>query len=399
MATHNLDNTGKDFDEYVHLESYAAILLLISALIALVINNTPWHSSYVHLLKSDVIVNIGSIHFNAHSIWYWINDGLMALFFLLVGLEMKREMCVGELKAISQVMLPLVGAIGGMVIPAAVFFAVNASHPVYLDGWAIPVATDIAFSLGILALLGSRLPTSLKVFLTALAIFDDMGAVLIIAIFHTQDIKQIFLLLSLVVYLVMWIVNRSGVDKIWVFLLLGVVLWVCVFQSGIHPTLAGIATAFVVPLRSNKKTDYSPLKTLESNLHLWVAFGVLPIFAFANAGVSFAGMTWQHLLNRLSLGIALGLFVGKQIGVWGTSYLTIRFGLAKRPSGMSNMNLYGLSLLAGMGFTMSLFIGSLAFPGLSSEVERQIRIGVLSGSFLSGLLGYFILLFSNKKTK
>ena len=286
MATHNLDHTGKDFDEYVHLESYAAILLLISALIALVINNTPWHSSYVQILKSDVIVNIGFIHFNAHSIWYWINDGLMALFFLLVGLEMKREMCVGELKAISQVMLPLVGAIGGMLVPAVVF-AVNASHPVYLDGWAIPVATDIAFSLGILALLGSRLPPSLKVFLTALAIFDDMGAVLIIAIFHTQDIKQIFLLLSLLVYLVMWVVNRSGVDKIWVYLLLGAVLWVCVFQSGIHPTLAGIATAFVIPLRSNKKTDYSPLKTLESNLHLWVAFGVLPIFAFANAGVSF----------------------------------------------------------------------------------------------------------------
>jgi Na+:H+ antiporter, NhaA family len=399
LSGHELGNTGKDFDDYVHLESYSAILLLVSALIALVLNNTHWRVYYEQLLYSNVNVDIGFIHFHAHTIWSWINDGLMAFFFLLVGLEMKREMCEGELKAISQVMLPLIGAIGGMVIPAAVFLCVNLSHPVNLDGWAIPVATDIAFSLGILALLGSRMPTSLKVFLTALAIFDDMGAVLIIAIFHTHDIKQIFLLLSLLVYMVMWIVNRLDVDKVWVYLLLGAVLWVCVFQSGIHPTLAGIATAFVVPLKSNKKLNHSPLKTLEHNLHLWVAFGVLPIFAFANAGVSFSGLSWGQLLNPLTLGIALGLFLGKQIGVMGASYLTIRLGLAKRPKGMSNMNLYGLSLLAGMGFTMSLFIGSLAFTDPLKELEPQIRIGVLAGSFLSGVIGYLVLLYSNKGPK
>jgi Na+:H+ antiporter, NhaA family len=384
--------SGKDFDHYVKLETYSAILLVVSALAALVVSNTGFYHYYHDILHGKHALNFGSLDLGKHSVLHFINDGLMALFFLLVGLEMKREMISGELKTRAKMMLPVVAAVGGMVVPALIFIVMNLSHPEHMSGWAIPVATDIAFSLGILSLIGSRVPSSLKVFLTALAIFDDLGAVIIIAVYYTQHIHQIFLLFSLMLCVVLWLINRSNVDQIWVYLLIGFLLWFCILLSGVHPTLAGIAVAFAVPMRGAKKTNRSPLKILEKKLHLWVTFGVLPLFAFANAGVHFSDLTWADVLSPLTMGIAVGLFVGKQLGIFGFSFAAIKCGLARRPAGMTNRHLYGLSLLAGMGFTMSLFIGSLAF-GDSDSFGPSIRTGVLIGSFASAVLGYLILRF------
>jgi Na+:H+ antiporter, NhaA family len=385
---------GKDFNEYVKLETYSAVLLFVAAILALIIDNTSLSQYYDKILYSKHSLDFGAWHLGKHSILLWVNDGLMTLFFLLVGLEMKREMSVGELRSVSQIMLPIVAALGGMFIPVLIFFMFIHSGP-ELNGWAIPIATDIAFSLGVLSLLGKRIPPSLKVFLTALAIFDDMGAVIVIAIFHTHNISQLFLFLSLLLCIVLWVLNRNRVYSLWPYLLVGLLLWVFVLKSGIHPTLAGIAVAFSIPLRC-KGEKISPLKKLESNLHLWVAFGVLPLFAFVNAGVSFIGLTWSQFFNSLSLGIAAGLFLGKQIGITGFSYLFVKLKFAKLPQNVSFLQLYGVSLLAGMGFTMSLFIGNLAFDE-SLMFEPNVRIGVLLGSLLSGLAGYLVLLFSAKK--
>ena len=388
--------SGKDFDHYVKLETYSAILLVIAAVAALVVSNTGLYHYYHDILHGKYSLDFGSLHLGMHSVLHWINDGLMTLFFLLVGLEMKREMLVGALKTKAKMMLPIVAAIGGMVVPALVFVGMNWSHPEHMNGWAIPIATDIAFSLGILSLIGSRVPSSLKVFLTALAIFDDLGAVIVIAAFYTQNIHQIFLLFSLMLCVVLWLLNRGNVDQIWVYLVVGFILWLCVLESGIHPTLAGIAVAFAVPIKGSKKPNRSPLKILEKKLHLWVTFGVLPIFAFANAGVHFSDLSWSDLVSPLTLGITVGLFFGKQIGIFGLSYCAIKYGIAKRPTGMTNLHLYGLSLLAGMGFTMSLFIGGLAF-GDNNLFEPNIRTGVLMGSFASAVFGYLILRFGKSQ--
>jgi Na+:H+ antiporter, NhaA family len=386
--------TGKDFNQYVKLETYSAILLFAAAILALIVDNSGWSHYYHTLLYDKRSLDFGSWHLGRHSISLWVSDGLMTLFFLLVGLEMKREMCVGELKSMSQIMLPIIAALGGMILPVVFFFIFNSSHPQHIRACAIPIATDIAFSLGVLALLGKRIPPALKVFLTALAIFDDMGAVIVIAVFYTTGISQVFLLLSFVLCVILWLLNRNKIVILWPYLFVGVLLWFCVLKSGVHPTLAGIATAFAIPIKG-KTRAMSPLKKLEHKLHLWVTFGVLPIFAFVNAGVSLIDLTMKQLLNPLSMGIASGLFFGKQLGVFLFSLLFIKLKLAHLPKGVNYRQLYGVGMLAGMGFTMSLFIGNLAFD--TSTFEPKIRLGVLLGSLLSGVFGYLLLRFSSKK--
>ena len=383
------------FREFIKLESSAGIILFCTAVLALIVNNTPWHTYYEAFFQLPFSIKIGSWGLEK-PLLLWVNDGFMAIFFLLVGLEIKYELVEGELNTFSKALLPALAAVGGMVVPALIYLAFNHANPDVMRGWAIPTATDIAFSLGILSVLGSRIPMSLKVFLTALAIFDDLGAIVVIAIFYTHQISFTMLLLSIALILILVIMNRSNVTHQAAYLIIGFILWVCVLKSGVHATLAGIFVAFAIPLKNKKNPGRSPLKALEHTLHPWVAFAILPIFAFANAGVSFSGLSFSHLFSALPLGIAAGLFFGKQIGIWGVSMLAIKCKIARFPEGMTNLGLYGVSALAGVGFTMSLFIGGLAF-GDSHEYAVFVRFGVLLGSILSGILGYFVLHFLHPK--
>ena len=319
----------------------------------------------------------------------WVNELWMAVFFFLVGLEVKREFVEGELSSRSQAMLPAAAALGGMLVPAGIYALINAGDAVALRGWAIPAATDIAFALGIVMLLGSRVPSSLKVFLTAVAIFDDLGAIVVIAVFYTADLSLSVLGLAAVGIVCLFILNRIGVRRADVYIVVGLAIWVCVLKSGIHATLAGVATALAIPMEDK---DGAPLAgALEHGLHPWVAFAVLPMFAFANAGVSLAGLSPGSLLNAIPLGIAAGLVVGKAVGVFGTSWLMIRTGLAAAPAGATSRQLFGVCVICGIGFTMSLFIGSLAFEGLDPSYETQLKFGVLAGSLIAGILGTLIL--------
>ncbi|TXN41465.1 Na+/H+ antiporter NhaA [Methylobacterium sp. WL30] len=368
-------------------EAGGGLILMVSAALALVIANSPAAPTYFAALKA---------YLGPLSVLHWINDALMAVFFLLVGLEIKREMLDGRLRTWPDRILPGVAAFGGMAAPALVYVAVNWHSPETLRGWAIPAATDIAFALGVLALLGSRVPVSLKVFLTALAIIDDLGAVLIIAAFYTADLSLPMLSGAAATFAVLFAMNKAGVSRLLPYLLIGAILWLFVLKSGIHATVAGVLLAFTIPLRlSIGKPDdpTSPLHKLEHALHPWSAYLVLPVFGFANAGVSLAGFDPKMLLDPVTLGVALGLFLGKQIGVFGFVLATVKLGLAQRPAHASWPQVYGVALLCGVGFTMSLFIGLLAFAN-APELEAETKIGVLVGSIGCMLLGALVLRFA-----
>jgi len=388
----NVIRKGTDgIADFLELESAGGLLLVAAAALALVCSNSPLRHAYDALLKIPVEMRFGSFAI-AKPLLLWINDGLMAIFFLLVGLEVKREVIEGELSTPAQIVLPVVAGLGGMVVPALIYFIFNRENGAALNGWAIPTATDIAFALGVLSLLGKRVPVSLKIFLTAVAIADDLGAIVIIALFYTAELSIAMLFLAAVAIAVLIALNLQKVTRIAPYIIVGVILWVFVLKSGVHATLAGVAIAFAVPLKTKNAQGSAPLHQLEHGLHPWVAFGVLPIFAFANAGVSFAGVTLTALAQPLPLGIAVGLFAGKLGGVCGASALLIRLGLAKLPEGASWLQLIGIAALCGVGFTMSLFIGSLAFDG--PDYFTPLRLGVIAGSTVSGVTGYLLLRFA-----
>lgn len=378
--------------EFLRLEAASGILLLVAAFLAMVAENTSANVYYDLLLETPVAIKIGGFEI-AKPLLLWINDGLMAIFFFLIGLEVKRELLAGELSEPSRIVLPIVAAIGGMAVPAAIYASVNWGDPVAIKGWAIPSATDIAFALGVLALLGSRIPQALKLFLMTLAIIDDLGAIIIIAVFYTADLSLSSLLVATVAAVVLFALNRKGVLSLAPYMLVGIVLWTAVLKSGVHATLAGVLTAFFIPFRKESGESQTQLEKLEHDLHSSVAYGILPLFAFANAGISFDGISIDSLLHPVPLGIAAGLFVGNQIGVFGFSWAAIKLGLAKLPQGVSWLQLYGAALLCGIGFTMSLFVASLAFEQGGPDYAVDDRLGILLGSFLSGILGYVVLRF------
>lgn len=375
---------------FFQLEAAGGIVLVLCAVLALVFANSMLSGLYDGFLNTPVIIQVGGLRLEKNLLLF-INDFLMAVFFLLVGLELKREALEGELSQPSQVLLPAVAAFGGMAVPAVIYTAFNWGNAEAMSGWAIPTATDIAFALGVLSLLGSRVPASLKLFLLTLAILDDLGAVIIIALFYTVELSTASLALAGLCIAVLFAMNIAGVRRLGPYLLIGVLLWTSVLKSGVHATLAGVVLGLTIPLRGSKNVDHSPLHTLEQALHPYVAYIILPLFAFANAGLNLAGLSVQALVSPVPLGIALGLLLGKPLGVFGLSWLTIQLGLAKRPEGASWMQLFGVALLCGIGFTMSLFVASLAFtPGAGDAVAAD-RMGILLGSLLSALLGYGLL--------
>lgn len=362
---------------------------MAASLLALIVANTPLNALYVSLLDMPVAIQVGALEI-AKPLLLWINDGLMAIFFFLVGLEIKREFLTGELSSPSRIILPTVAAIGGIAVPALIYVFINAGDAQNLSGWAIPTATDIAFALGILALLGSRVPVSLKILLTAIAIIDDLGAIVIIALFYTSDLSLVALLGAGVSIAALILANRLKVVRPAIYILLGVMLWVFTLKSGVHATLAGVVTALAIPMRPQNEGDKETvLEHLEHSLHPFVAFLILPVFAFANAGVSFVGISAESFVEPVKLGISLGLFAGKQIGVFAFLWLAIILRLSPMPEDATWRQLYAVALLCGVGFTMSLFIGGLAFE--HADFDAPIRLGVLTGSLLSGLCGYLLL--------
>lgn len=377
--------------EFMKLESASGILLVIAGLLALVAANTPLADAYNALLQLPFKIQLGTFELDKPLV-IWVNDLLMAIFFLLVGLEIKREVTMGELSSRAKVALPAIAAVGGMLVPAAIYAAVNWGDPVGIRGWAIPSATDIAFALGVLSLFGERVPVGLKIFLMTLAVLDDLGAIIVIALFYTSDLSLAALTLGAIAVAALAAMNRAGVMRIAPYILVGAALWVCVLKSGVHATLAGVVTALFVPARDPAHPDHPPLRTLEHALHPWVAFAILPIFAFANAGVSLAGLSLRDLLQPIPLGIVLGLVVGKQVGVFGFAWVAVKLGLARLPEGVGFRQVYGAAILCGIGFTMSLFIGMLAFENAASgEVIVIDRLGVLAGSLVSAVAGWLVL--------
>jgi NhaA family Na+:H+ antiporter len=380
---------------FFELESASGLLLIAAAVLAMTINNSPLSFLYSGLLDVPVAVQFGALQI-AKPLLLWINDGLMAVFFLLIGLEVKREVLEGQLKEPAQLVLPGAAAIGGMLVPALIYWAFNHNDPAAIGGWAIPMATDIAFALGVLALLGKRVPVSLKLFLMTLAIIDDLGAIIVIALFYSTELSTLSLIMAAVFISILLLMNRFGVSKLSPYLVVGTLLWVCVLKSGVHATLAGVILALCIPLRPSND-EPSPLATLEDALHPWVAFAILPIFAFANAGVPLGGLTLQSFLHPVPLGITAGLLAGKTLGVFGFTWLTIKTGLAKLPEGANWGQVLGLAILCGIGFTMSLFVGSLAFIPEISEYAGMDRVGILTGSALAALLGFAICYLSSRK--
>jgi NhaA family Na+:H+ antiporter len=385
---------SKPFKWFFRLEAASGLVLLIAAIIALVISNSNFSELYFDTLEQYLFIGINNFGLKL-SVHHWINDLLMAIFFFFVTLEIKREFIQGELSNLKKALLPIIGAVGGMVIPALVYVVINFDNKETLNGWAIPSATDIAFSLGILSLLGSRVPISLKIFLTALAIIDDLGAILIIAFFYSGDLSISYLSLILVSYIFLLILNKFGIKRFSPYLIIGAFMWFFTYKSGIHATIAGVLLASTIPHRIKDK-DFSLLIKLEHAISPYVAFMIMPIFAFANAGVSLDGLSMLSLLQPVPLGILLGLFVGKQVGVMIFSFIAVKIGAAQMPDNSSWLSLYGVSVLTGIGFTMSLFVGNLAFAENIQYIDG-VKIGVLAGSLLSTLFGYFILLFSSKK--
>jgi NhaA family Na+:H+ antiporter len=369
-------------------EAAGGIVLVVAAVLGLVLMNSPAGSLYEALLETHVPIGLAPFALDK-SVLHWINDGLMAIFFFLVGLEIKRELVVGELSTVKQASLPVIAALGGMLMPALIYTAVNWGDPVALRGWAIPAATDIAFAIGVLALLGDRIPAPLKIFLLALAIIDDLGAIIIIALFYTATLSWIALALAAFGIAALALLNRSGVTAVWPYLVIGLFIWVCVMESGVHATLAGVATALAVPLAPAPGHSEGTLERLELAIGPWVRFGVLPLFALANAGVPLAGITPAHVVSAIPMGIILGLLIGKPVGIFAFSLAAIKAGLAAKPDGATWPQLFGVAILGGIGFTMSLFIGMLAFT--DAERAAEIRIGVLLGSLASALAGYLFL--------
>ena len=384
----------KPFKYFFKLEAASGLVLLFAAILALIISNGNLSDYYFSTLEKYII--LGTKEFGLKlSVLHWINDVLMAIFFFFVSLEIKREFIQGELSNPKQAMLPIIGAVGGMAIPAAFYIAINYSDSTTLNGWAIPSATDSAFSLGVLSLLGKRVPISLKVFLTALAIIDDLGAIVIIAFFYSGNIEVKYLILMLLSLIILVSLNKFKIKSFIPFLIVGIFLWDFTHQSGIHATIAGVLLALTIP-HNVKNNKQSMLLKLEHGLSPYVAFGIMPIFAFANAGVSLEGLSFATLLNPVPLGIVLGLFFGKQIGVFVLSYISVKLKFADKPSGSTWPAFYAVSILTGIGFTMSLFVGNLAFAN-NLEYMDGVKIGVLTGSLLSTLFGYFLLLFFSKK--
>jgi NhaA family Na+:H+ antiporter len=375
--------------EFLRHESAGGILLVFAAVVAIGLQNSPFAPFYGALLETPMVVQIGAFEI-AKPLQLWINDGLMAMFFFLIGLELKREVLEGELATPAHAVLPALGALGGMAVPAIVYAAINQGDPVALRGWAIPTATDIAFALGVLLLLGNRVPTALKLFLMTLAVLDDLGAIVVIALFYTAELSMTSLAVAGSALLVLIVMNVRGVTSIAAYMLVGLVMWASVLKSGVHATLAGVVLALVIPLRV-PHGDRSPARSLEHDLQAMVAYVVLPLFAFANAGVPLAGISIGSLLAPVPLGIAAGLFVGKQVGVFAAAWLGIKLGIARLPSGVTFPQLYATSILCGIGFTMSLFIGSLAFEHAGQQHADTVRLGILVGSLFSALCGYALL--------
>jgi len=377
---------------FLQLESAGGLVLMAAAALALVAANSPLADYYDLFIETPVEVRIGRLEI-AKPLLLWVNDGLMAVFFFLVGLELKREILDGELSRPSNVLLPALGAVGGIVAPVGLYVLFNHGDPVGMNGWAIPAATDIAFALGILMILGKRVPLSLKVFLVSLAIFDDLGAIVIIALFYSGNLSTNALVVASVCLLILGYLNWRNVSSVPAYVFVGIIMWVAVLKSGVHATLAGVALAMFIPMRSRDEPERSPLRELEHDLHTVVAFGVLPLFAFVNAGISFAGMSVADLLHPVSLGIATGLFAGKQLGVFLLCLVAVKAGIARLPDGASWGSLYGVAILSGVGFTMSLFIDSLAFENLPADAvfDFDARLGILLGSLASGVLGYIVL--------
>lgn len=396
---------AREFAHFIRLEAAGGVLLVIAAVLALAVANSPLADGYRDLFATPMQIRVGALDLHK-PLLLWINDGLMAIFFLLVGLELKREMIDGQFAEKSQMLLPGLCALAGMAVPMAIYAWANAGDPVALRGVAIPAATDIAFALGVLALLGSRVPLALKLLLTAIAVADDLGAIVIIALYYTDHLSMRALAFALAALAVLVVANRRGVRTLSVYLVVGAVMWVALLKSGVHATLAGVALGMTIPMRPASDamvTDAlgvrvadpdvrGPLEVLEDALHPWVAFGILPLFAFANAGVPLAGLSLATLAEPVPLGIALGLFVGKQVGIFGTAAALIALGWVRRPPDTSWAALYGMAILCGIGFTMSLFIGGLSFDADHAHLQIANRIGILSGSLVSALVGYAVLL-------
>ena len=388
-----IDYITAPFKWFFKLEAASGLVLLIATIIALILSNTNLNDYYFRILDTHVL--IGTENFGLDlSILHWINDALMAVFFFIVTLEIKREFIHGELSKPKQALLPIIGAVGGMAVPALIYVVINFKTGYTLRGWAIPSATDIAFSIGVLSLLGSRIPISLKVFLTALAIIDDLGAIVIIAFFYSGELQYSYLLLMLVAFIVLLILNKFGIKKFTPYFFVGLFLWYFTHGSGIHSTISGVLLATTIPHRDNEK-DYSLLLKLEHILSPYVAFGIMPVFALANAGVVIQNITITTMLAPVPLGIICGLFFGKQIGVFLFSFLSVKLKFAEMPTNSNWIKLYGVGILTGIGFTMSLFVGNLAFSDYSNNLDG-VKIGVLVGSFLSAATGYFVLLFVTK---
>ena len=388
MITKTAQKVTEAWREFLRLESAGGMILVAAAVLALVLANSPLADLYVQFLGLKLTVMVESFGVSK-PLLLWVNDGLMAIFFLLVGLELKREVVEGQLSRPDQIILPALAAIGGLVAPAVIYWLINRDNPQGINGWAVPTATDIAFALAILSLLGSRVPASLKIFLTTIAIFDDLGAIVIIALFYSADLSTASLAAAGAGIAVLFVLNRLGVKSLAAYLIVGIFIWLFVLKSGVHATLAGIAVAAFIPLKGGD--EHSPSRHLEHILHPWVAYAVLPLFAFANAGLQFAGVGLDAVTGTVSTGIVLGLFFGKQIGVFGVTAMVIGLGIAKKPEGSNWINLYGIALLCGVGFTMSLFIGSLAFEHGGFSNIAALKIGVIAGSLASALCGWLVL--------
>ena len=382
------------FKWFFKLEAASGLILLIAAVVALIISNSDLNESYFNILNYHILIGPKNLGLDL-SILHWINDGLMAIFFFVVTLEIKREFIHGELSKPKKALLPIIGAVGGMAVPALIYVIINFETGYTLRGWAIPSATDIAFSIGVLSLLGSRIPISLKVFLVALAIIDDLGAIIIIAFFYSSELQYIYLLLMLATFILLLFLNKFGIKKILPYLIIGIFLWYFTHGSGIHSTIAGVLLATTIPHSSSEK-HYSLLLKLEHKLSPYVAFGIMPLFALANAGVVIKNMSFNTMLEPVPLGIICGLFFGKQIGVFIFSFISVKLKLAEMPTNSNWLKFYGVGILTGIGFTMSLFVGNLAFVDYVNNLDG-VKVGVLAGSFLSAIVGYFMLLIVTKK--
>ena len=388
--------SGKAVVEFLRLQSAGGILLLATAVLAMILVNSPLHDYYSAFLQTPLSVRAGPIELSK-PLLLWINDGLMAIFFFLVGLELKREVLEGELSRPSQIVLPALAALGGMAAPAGIYVYLNWGNPVTLAGWAIPSATDIAFAVGVLGLLGNRVSPALKIFLLTVAIFDDLGAIIIIAIYYSGELSSLSLVVAGIAALILLVLNNKDINRPGPYVIVGIALWVAVLKSGIHATLAGVVLALFIPLRTRRSEDQSLLRQFEHRLHPWVAYGVLPAFAFANAGISFHGLTLGSLFDPVPLGIAAGLFLGKLGGVLLATVIAVAAGLATLPSGTRWSEMSGIALICGVGFTMSFFIGTLAFED-APEYATGVRLGVLAGSLLSAITGYLVLRFFARRS-